>query len=397
MATSQSRDKTIEGSIFVFTSAGKIVFGRGSSAELGRHCAPSMSRALVVVGKHPERHSKLLEALGAHRVHTTVVSVSSEPTIERADELAELARRSGCDGVVSIGGGSVIDAGKAVAALATNLGGALQYVEVIGRGQALSQPSLPHVAVPTTSGTGAEVTKNAVLGSPEQAVKVSLRSNSMLPAVAVVDSSLCDTLSPEVTAASGLDAFTQVIEPFLSPFANRFTDALCRQAVALTPNALRRAVRDGSDAQARDDMAFVSVCGGLALANAKLGSVHGLAGPLGGMFDAHHGALCGRLLPAALRVNLTALRERAPEHPTLGRYRELASLLTGRSDAPVEAGLDVITALAEEVGTVPLGRYGVTEAAFDEIVTKALGSSSMKGNPIALTRDEVAAVLYAAL
>jgi alcohol dehydrogenase class IV len=188
-----------------------------------------------------------------------------------------------------------------------------------------------------------------------------------------------------------------VIEPFLSPFANRLSDALCRQAIALAPSALRRAVRDGGDAAARDDMAFVSVCGGLALANAKLGSVHGLAGPLGGMFDAHHGALCGRLLPAALRVNFEALDQRAPQSPALARFRELAALLTGRSDAPIEAGLEVISELASEVQTVPLRHYGVTESAFDEIVTKASSSSSMKGNPIVLTREEIASILRAAL
>lgn len=356
-----------------------------------------MSRALVVVGKHPERHSALLATLAAANIETTRVTVSGEPTIERADALAAVAREAQCDGVVSIGGGSVIDAAKAVAALVNNPGGALRYVEVIGEGLALSKPSLPHVAVPTTAGTGAEVTKNAVLGSTERALKVSLRSNSMLPVVAIVDSDLSHSVSPEVTAATGLDAFTQVVEPFLSPFANRLTDALCRQAIALAPEALRRAVRDGSDAGARDDMAFVSVCGGLALANAKLGSVHGLAGPLGGMFDAHHGALCGRLLPSALRVNLKALRERDPRGPALTRFAELAAVLTGRTDAPIEAGLDVISELTADVRTIPLSQHGVTESAFDEIVTKALASSSMKGNPVALTREEVASVLRAAL
>lgn len=383
--------------MFEFVSAGKIVFGRGSSVDLGKHCAPWMSRALVVVGKDRERHSALLASLAAVGIETTIVSVSGEPTIALADALTELATRAGCDGVVSIGGGSVIDAAKAVAALVNNPGGSLRYVEVIGEGFPLSQPSLPHVAVPTTAGTGAEVTKNAVLGSVEHAVKVSLRSNSMLPVAAIVDSDLCHSLSPDATAATGLDAFTQVIEPFLSPLANRFTDALCRQAIALAPAALRRAVRDARDADARDDMSFVSVCGGLALANAKLGSVHGLAGPLGGMFDAHHGALCGRLLPAALTVNLEALRAREPHNPALERYRELATLLTGRRDAPIEAGLDVIAELTADVGTVPLRNYGLGEHAFEEIVTKALNSSSMKGNPIVLTRDEVASVLRSAL
>src|SRR5690606_7892382 len=348
--------------MFEFVSAGKIVFGPGASAELGAHCAAVMTRPLVVVGKRRDRHAALLATLAAAKLETTVVTVSSEPTIALADELVDVAKRAGCNGVVSIGGGSVIDAGKAVAALVNNSGGALRYVEVIGQGDSLREPSLPHVAVPTTAGTGSEVTKNAVLGSTERAVKVSLRSPTMLPVAAIVDSRLSHSLPPEVTAATGLDAFTQVVEPFLSPFANRMTDALCRQAIALGPSALRRAVRDGNDAEARDDMAFVSVCGGLALANAKLGSVHGLAGPLGGMFEAHHGALCGRLLPAALKVNFEALCKRAPSSPVLGRYRELATLITGRRDAPPEAGLDAIAELVDDVGSVPLARYGLVEA-----------------------------------
>lgn len=383
--------------MFEFTSVGKLVFGPGSSRHLGGLCKSWMTHALVVTGKHSERHGALLASLVEAELKTSLLAVSGEPTIDQADEWAAYARRVRCDGVVSIGGGSVIDAGKAIAALATHPGSALRYVEVIGEGLPLGSSSLPHVAVPTTAGTGSEVTKNAVLGSKEKAVKVSLRGNCMLPVVAVVDSQLTHSLPAKVTAATGLDALTQVIEPFLSPFANRFTDALCRQAIVQAPAALRRAVNDGTDADARDDMAFVSVCGGLALANAKLGSVHGLAGPLGGMFQAHHGALCGRLLPIALRVNLQALRRRSPGNPCLDRYAELAKLLTHGRDSKPEAAIDAVATLVSDVGSIPLGQYGVETAHFDELVTKALASSSMKGNPIELTRDEVAEILSDAL
>jgi alcohol dehydrogenase class IV len=381
--------------MFEFVSSGKIVFGPGSSRHLGDHCARRMSHALVVTGEHPERHQALLDALEVANVGVTRITVTGEPSMHEVDEWTRVAVAAACDGVVSIGGGSVMDAGKAIAALSTNPGGALRYVEVIGEGATLTRPSLPHVAVPTTAGTGSEVTKNAVLGSKEKAVKVSLRADSMLPAVAIVDSELTFSLPPGVTAATGLDAFTQVVEPYLSPFANRFTDVLCRRAIELAPTALRDAVTDGSNPRARDDMAFVSVCGGLALANAKLGSVHGLAGPIGGMFDAHHGALCGRLLPYALRVNLVALRERAPNDPTLARYTDLAQLLGAPSPSP-EAAVEAVAQLVADVGSRPLRTYGVTSAHFDEIITKALNSSSMKGNPIALRRDEVALILEAA-
>lgn len=210
--------------------------------------------------------------------------------------------------VIGLGGGSVLDAGKAIAALVTNLGNVFDYLEVIGKGQPLVNAPLPFIAIPTTAGTGTEVTRNAVLGSPAHGVKVSLRSPMMLPSLAIVDPELTYGLPPEITASSGLDALTQLIEPFVSVKANPMTDAICREGIRHAAKSLRTVYHNGADASAREGMSLASLFGGLALANAALGAVHGFAGPLGGMLNAPHGAICAKLLPLVMEVNIKVLR-----------------------------------------------------------------------------------------
>jgi alcohol dehydrogenase class IV len=298
--------------------------------------------------------------------------------------------------VVGLGGGSVVDLGKSVACLAANPGSALDYVEVIGSGRAFTQRSLPFVAVPTTSGTGAEVTRNAVLGSKQHAVKVSLRSEWMLPALAVIDPELALTLPRDITAATGLDALTQVLEPYLSCFANPLTDALCVEALTRVGTALVAVCRDGSDLHARTEMSLVSLFGGLALANAKLGAVHGLAGPLGGMLDAPHGALCARLLAPVLQVNFKAVQSRGGEAAGF-RFTRAAQLILGRPDATPSDLARWFDEVCAEVSIPRLASYGFERRQIDDTVSKAQRASSMKGNPVALTDAEVAAILEAAL
>ena len=219
------------------------------------------------------------------------------------------------------GGGSALDAAKAIAALTANGGDPLDYLEVVGRGQPLARPSLPFIAVPTTAGTGSEVTKNAVLASPEHGVKASLRSPLMLPRVAIVDPALLAGVPAPVLAASGLDALSQLIEPFLSIRANPVTDGLAREAIPRSAAALRRAYAAGAPAASRRErLALASLFGGLALANAGLGAVHGFAAPVGGLFEAPHGAVCAALLPAVIRVNARALAARVPDSAALPRY-----------------------------------------------------------------------------
>ncbi len=245
------------------------------------------------------------------------------------------------------------------------------------------------MAIPTTAGTGSEVTRNAVLASQDAQVKASLRSPLMLPRLALVDPDLLTGAPPAVLASSGLDALSQLIEPFLSARANPLTDALAREGLGRSARSLRRAVLEGPDAAAREDLALASLFGGLCLANAGLGAVHGFAAPVGGMFDAPHGAVCAALLPATLEVNLRALRARAPAHPALPRFQEVAALLTGRAEARAEDGIAWVKELCQSLAVPGLGRYGLTEADVPRLVARAKAASSMKGNPLALTDEEL--------
>lgn len=383
---------------FEFATATRILFGAGKLAE-----APEAVRALggrkvlLVTGRNPGRAEPLREGLERFGIPSLPFPVDGEPTVELAREGTARALAAGCDAVVGFGGGSALDAGKAIAALAANGGDPLDYLEVIGRGQPLTRPSLPFVAIPTTAGTGSEVTRNAVLGSKDAKVKASLRSPHMLPRLALVDPELLTGAPAAVLASSGLDALSQLIEPYLSARAQPLTDALAREGMRRSARSLRRAVLEGPDAAAREDLALASLFGGLCLANSGLGAVHGFAAPVGGMFDAPHGAVCAALLPATLDVNLRALRARAPEHPALPRFAEVAALLTGRSDARAEDALTWVEELCRALGVPGLGRYGMTEADVPLLVTKARAASSMKANPLALTDAELTEIATRAL
>jgi alcohol dehydrogenase class IV len=273
----------------------------------------------------------------------------------------------------------------------------LDYLEVIGQGKALPKRGAPFVAIPTTAGTGSEVTRNAVLASPEHKVKVSLRSPLMLAHMAVVDPELTHDLPPALTASTGLDALTQLIEPYVCLRANPMTDSVCLEGVRRAARSLREAVFHGQNKAARQDMALASLFGGLALANAGLGAVHGFAGPIGGMFPAPHGAVCAALLPHVMAANLHALRQREPRSDSLERYRRAGSLLTGDPHASAAAGVDWVQKLVADLPIPKLGAYGVREEHVADIVAKAAVASSMKANPIVLTPEELAQTLRLAL
>jgi len=383
--------------MFRFATARQIVFGAGALNQLGALAQGLGQRAYVVLGASGRLRERLQELLGAAGVALQVGQVSAEPTVQDVLVLVRAARAAGSEWVLGVGGGSVIDAAKALAALLANPGDPLDFLEVVGRGRALRAPSLPFIAVPTTAGTGAEVTKNAVLAASEQRVKVSLRSDFMLPTVALVDPDLTLAMPPALTASTGLDALTQCLEPFVSCQSNPITDALSRQGLERARGALRRAFHDGADRAARSDMALVSLFGGLSLANAKLGAVHGFAGPIGGRFPAPHGAVCARLLPLVVQRNILALRARAPEHPSLTRYADVAQILTGRASADALDAVAWLHDLVDELAIPPLGEYGLTASAVPELVARAQASSSMQGNPIALTPEELTQTLEAAL
>jgi alcohol dehydrogenase class IV len=382
---------------FEFATAGRIIFGPGTYEEFGSIAGELGRRALVVCGSSPGRIKPLLAMLETANTVFSSFEVRGEPTVAQVGDGVNQAREAKSDLVIGIGGGSVIDSAKAIAGLVTNPGAILDYLEVIGKGKQLSVPALPCVAIPTTAGTGAEVTRNSVLASPEHRVKVSLRSQFILPRLAVVDPKLTCDLPPSVTASTGLDALTQLIEPYVSVRDNPVTDGFCIEGMRRVARSLRTAYEQGQDLAAREDMALASLLGGLSLANAGLGAVHGFAAPIGGMFHAPHGAICAALLPHVMRVNLRALRGRLADSDSLPRYDSVAKVLTGSEEATALDGVNWVSELCKAFRIPGLRAYGVTAGDSAVLVEKAAKASSMKANPIVLTQDELTEVFQAAL
>ena len=371
---------------FEFATATRILFGAGKVHEVP--AAAMGQRALLVTGPSGGRAAPLVAGLERASVKCVPLRIAGEPSIDHIRRGARYAQAERCDFVVAFGGGSALDAGKALAAMLANPGDPLDYLEVIGHGKPLAA-SAPCIAIPTTAGTGSEVTRNAVLGSPEHRIKASLRSASMLPRLAVVDPELTFSLPRPLTASTGLDALTQLIEPYVSARANAMTDLFCVEGIRCAATALPNAWDDGGNREARCSMSWAALLGGLALANAGLGAVHGFAAPVGGMFPAPHGAVCAALLPHVMDVNVHALRARTPESVALQRYDQVARLLTGRPHATAEEGVRWIAQLCQKLEIPPLRAYGVSGQDIPALVEKSAKASSMKGNPITLTADEL--------
>ena len=378
---------------FEFRTPGRIIFGRGTLSETGIAASRLGGKALVVTGSDGSRAASLLDSLSSNGVGYVTFQVRSEPTLDTARRGSMEARESGCDLVIGMGGGSALDLAKAVAMLHTNRGDPLDYIELIGLGRPIVYPSAPFVAIPTTAGSGSEATSNAVLYSPDHGIKASLRSPLMIPVLAVIDPDLSLSVPDRVTASTGMDALSQVIEPFLSRHANPLTDSVCREGMSRAARSLLRVFQDGSDLEARQDLTLASLCGGLALGNSGLGAVHGLASVIGGKYRAPHGAVCARLLPSVMRANLASLRSRMPTGEPMNRFDEIARILTGKPDAKAEDGIEWVDALGNELLIPPLMTYGLAEADFSDLVSQSLQSSSMKGNPVPLTNDELAGIL----
>ena len=378
------------GMSFEFATAGRVIVGPGRAAELPSVLAGLGSRALVCTGSRPASHAELLAGL---QLPAAVITVGGEPTTDSVRAATAAAREHRADVVAAIGGGSVIDLGKSVAMLLGNGGDPLDYLEVVGSGRNITEPAVPLVAVPTTAGTGAEVTANAVLASPAHQLKASLRSALMIPRLALVDPLLTLTCPRPVTAASGLDALTQCLEPFVSVRANALTDSLARGGLRRAGTGLRKAYADGTDVEARTDMALCSLLGGMALANAKLGAVHGLASVIGGTADVPHGAACAALLAPVVEANVRALRSRQPGGPALSRYAEAAQLLTGDPVAAIEDGIAWIRETVTLLRIPGLRAFGLRREDFGNVAVKAMKASSTQGNPVVLAEDELRAIL----
>ena len=381
---------------FSFLTATEIRFGRGVSGGAAEALASKSQKIMVVHGATSARAEPLIAALRARGLEVTPFCCPREPDIELVEAGSALARTHKVGAVAAMGGGAVIDAGKAIAALAPSQRPLLDHLEIVGRGLPLDAPPLPFIALPTTAGTGAEVTKNAVIGVPQARRKVSLRDNRMLPVLALIDPALTDHCPRAITLASGLDAITQVIEPYVSAKANRLTDALCRDAIASGLAALMRLMEMG-DAQARDDMAWVSLCGGLALANAGLGAVHGLAGPIGGLTPAPHGAICGALLPHVLKANLVQARQESGTSDACDRLQEVCGWIAAALGCMPEDAPERLAEWAAAQGLPRLGALGLTRSLAHDTAVAAKDSSSMRGNPVTLPDNVLLDILLRAM
>jgi alcohol dehydrogenase class IV len=384
----------------------RILFGPGRIAELPALAEGYGRKALLVTGVRSFRDSprwdRLTAELAARGISHEHLTVGDEPTPRGVDEAVSLFRNQGIAVVVAIGGGSVLDAGKAIAGLLPHGNSVLDHLEGVGRGIPYVGPATPFIAVPTTAGTGSEATKNAVLSERgPDGYKKSFRHDALVPEYAVVDPDLLATCPPELIAADGMDAFTQLLESYVSARANPMTDALAQSGMAAFRDGFFAAWSggDGDAAQAgRSALAYASLMSGITLAQAGLGSVHGLAAPLGAFFPIPHGLCCGTLLAKATRVNLRALRERAPDSPALPKYAAIGRLLAQRefaSDEDARAALpDLLHEWTERLNLARLGAFGVAPEQVGKIVANARGTS-MLTNPVLLSDEEVGEIVRA--
>ena len=352
-------------------------------------------RIFVVTGRDPERQADYIQLLREVGAQTSLFSLQKEPGVSDIERALRQARDFQADVVLGLGGGSAIDAAKAIAALFPLVGNWKDYLEIVGRGMELPEQGIPCIAIPTTAGTGAEVTRNSVLKVDAAGVKVSLRHRFLLPRLVIIDPVFTKDLPPALTAASGMDALTQLLESFTGVNANAMTDAWCRQGLKAVGHSLRKVFHDGHDMEARMDMALAALFSGLALANSRLGAVHGFAAPLGGMFEAPHGAVCAALLPAVTEMNLQAL-QRMPESRSGERYAEAAGILLG----PHADATDLVQwfrDLKREFAIPNLGAFGVKKEHIQNVCEKAARASSMKGNPVQLEMGELVEILENAI
>lgn len=353
-------------------------------------------KVLLVTGKNQTLANRLDDELKKSNIESSIFSIAAEPTTTDISNGTKLAREIRCNVVVGIGGGSAIDSAKAIASLVPNPGELTDYLEIIGKGKQLTEAPLACIAVPTTAGTGAEVTRNSVIKSTAHQVKVSLRSELMYPTVAVVDPELTLTMPPEITASTGADALTHLLETFVSGQSNPFIDMLCREGMQRISTSLLPAFTDGSNLPARENMAFASMLGGMALANVKLGAVHGFAGPIGGMFPIPHGSVCACLLPAVLEVNISTLKKKN-QATLLARFGEAAKILTGEKSATADDAIFWTKTLILKLQIPSLSDFGLSTADFPILAEKAKNSSSMKGNPVELNNEQLFTILEKSL
>jgi alcohol dehydrogenase class IV len=390
---------------FEFMTAGRIIYGRGVFQHIGQLIAERGRNILIVRGGNHLEQSGILKRLQSdldlRELKRTFYTVQGETTPEAVAAVLEAARKNHCDAVIGLGGGSVIDAAKAAASLSTNGGDLFDYLEGIGSGQQLTKPALPLIAVPTTSGTGSEVTKNAVITVAVKKAKVSLRSPHLIPAIALVDPQLTDHLPSAITASTGLDALSQLIETYVTKRANPMTDSLSLTGIRLCARSLHRVFQNGQDQDGRDDLALAALLSGICLANAGLGAIHGLAAPLGACFPIPHGVACGRLLPSVIKANIDALNSLDRQNFYLSRFVDVAEAWLGtrrlEKNSMVDSLVHHLNKLISNLNLPSLKSFGVSPQDLPMLAEKAKYSSSMRGNPVMLSENTLIDILRQAL
>ena len=378
---------------FIFSTSHNIIFGAGKITELSKVIETYGKKVLIVRTPLENNISKVINIIENANKEWISYIVEHEPTTVTIDDVVKSAREFNTELVIALGGGSVIDTGKAVSAILANPGQLIDYLEVVGKGLPLQKRSVPLIAIPTTAGTGSEVTRNAVIEVPEKKVKVSLRGLFIQPEVALVDPEFTLSVPAQVTAYSGMDAFIQVIEPYVSTKANLMTDIFCREGIKSAATSLLKAYSDGNDLSARINMSWVSLLGGICLANSGLGAVHGFAGTIGGMFHIPHGAICASLLPSVMEVNINALKQRNPDSISINRYQEVFQIVTGNPNVSILAGLNWFRELQVKLQISSLTKLGISKDIFPDIIKQSKIASSMKANPILLNDDELIEIL----
>jgi alcohol dehydrogenase class IV len=376
---------------FYFAASPHIHFGAGRRADLADILKRYGSRVLLVTGAQSFDISALCRTLWDELqtgFELQRLRVEGEPTPALVDEAVAEYRGFAPHAVVAIGGGSAVDAAKAIAGLLPLGHSVLEYLEGVGLGRAYGGPSTPFVALPTTAGTGGETSKNAVLSETgEGGFKKSFRHEKLVARHIILDPELTLSCPPEVTASCGMDAFTQLLESYVSTGANPMSDALAASGMGMVRDSLLRAVRHGDDLEARAGMLYASSMSGLTLANAGLGSVHGLASPLGAFFPIPHGVVCGTLVYEASRMNIACMQEREPANPALLKYAEAGRIILHNPDLDDEearrALLDVLDDWTEKLAMPRLSSFGITEADIPRIVAGSRGNS-MQTNPVRL-------------
>jgi alcohol dehydrogenase class IV len=376
-----------------FSTSNRIIFHPGSIKGITELLLEFGDKVLIISGSRSNRIANLEKFLDPSKISYQVFQTSGEPTILSVKDGIRKARELNIDALIAIGGGSVIDTGKAISTMLTNPGELEDYLEVVGQAKPILHRAKPLIAIPTTAGTGSEVTRNAVIKVPSKKVKVSLRGRKIIPEVALIDPNLTLDTPSEITASTGMDALSQVIEPYISIKGNPFVDLICEDAIKKASDSLLNAFKTSDDLLSRENMCWVSLFGGIALANAGLGAVHGFAGVIGGMHDIPHGVICARLLPSVLEMNINAISERQPSNPILEKFRTITKFLTHSEKSEIIDGVRWLETLCEEMKIPHLGELGVEINEFPEIIQNAKFSSSMKGNPIELTTKELFRVL----